>query len=48
MVFGKNEDELADKFKETLAEIPGVDFEFTQPIEMRFNELITGYCRFSD
>ncbi|MGV8993924.1 MAG: CusA/CzcA family heavy metal efflux RND transporter [Flavobacterium sp.] len=35
-------DELADKFKEALSEIAGVDFEFTQPIEMRFNELITG------
>ncbi|NEN25039.1 CusA/CzcA family heavy metal efflux RND transporter [Cryomorpha ignava] len=38
-----SKDELADKFKEALTnEIPGVDFEFTQPIEMRFNELITG------
>ncbi len=38
-----NKDELADVFKGALsAEIPGVDFEFTQPIEMRFNELITG------
>lgn len=35
-------DELADKFKEALSVIPGVDYEFTQPIEMRFNELITG------
>ncbi len=38
----ESKDELADKFKEALSEIPGVDFEFTQPIEMRFNELITG------
>jgi cobalt-zinc-cadmium resistance protein CzcA len=38
----KSKDELANKFKEALTEIPGVDFEFTQPIEMRFNELITG------
>jgi len=37
-----SKDELADKFKEALTEIPGVEFEFTQPIEMRFNELITG------
>lgn len=38
-----SKDELADRFKEALTEeIPGVDFEFTQPIEMRFNELITG------
>jgi cobalt-zinc-cadmium resistance protein CzcA len=35
-------DELADKFKEALSDIPGIDYEFTQPIEMRFNELITG------
>lgn len=38
-----SKDELADKFKESLSnKIAGVDFEFTQPIEMRFNELITG------
>jgi cobalt-zinc-cadmium resistance protein CzcA len=38
-----SKDELADKFKLALTkDIPGVDFEFTQPIEMRFNELITG------
>ena len=41
-VSAKTKDDLADKFKEALSEIPGVDFEFTQPIEMRFNELITG------
>ena len=38
----KSKDELADKFKAALAIIPGVEIEFTQPIEMRFNELITG------
>lgn len=39
----KTKDELADVFKEALlAEIPGVEIEFTQPIEMRFNELISG------
>ena len=48
-LFPKNEwitanskDELADHFKMALKEIPGIDYEFTQPIEMRFNELITG------
>jgi len=41
-VSAETKDELADKFKEALSEIAGVDFEFTQPIEMRFNELITG------
>lgn len=38
----ESKDELADKFKEALSIMPGIDFEFTQPIEMRFNELITG------
>jgi len=37
-----SKDELAEKFKEALAVIPGMEVEFTQPIEMRFNELITG------
>ncbi len=38
-----NKDELANLIKEQLQKrIPGVDYEFTQPIEMRFNELITG------
>lgn len=41
-VSAKTKDELADKFKEALAVIPGMELEFTQPIEMRFNELITG------
>lgn len=38
----KTKEELADKFKEALSVIPGMEYEFTQPIEMRFNELITG------
>ncbi len=37
-----SKEELADKFKEALSVLPGIDYEFTQPIEMRFNELITG------
>ena len=41
-VSANSKDELADRFKEALSVIPGVEFEFTQPIEMRFNELITG------
>ncbi|MFK7783157.1 CusA/CzcA family heavy metal efflux RND transporter [Psychroserpens sp.] len=41
-VSASTKDELADKFKEALALIPGMEVEFTQPIEMRFNELITG------
>ncbi|AWW30988.1 CusA/CzcA family heavy metal efflux RND transporter [Echinicola strongylocentroti] len=38
----ETKDGLADAFKEKLAILPGIDLEFTQPIEMRFNELITG------
>lgn len=36
-----SKDDLAALFKEKLA-VFGVEVEFTQPIEMRFNELITG------
>ncbi len=36
-------DELADKIKSALEkQIPNMEIEFTQPIEMRFNELISG------
>ncbi len=41
-VSADSKEELADKFKEALSILPGVEYEFTQPIEMRFNELITG------
>lgn len=41
-VSATSKDELADKFKEALAIIPNMEVEFTQPIEMRFNELVTG------
>jgi len=41
-VSAENKEELANEFKEALLVIPGIDYEFTQPIEMRFNELITG------
>ncbi|SMO66947.1 cobalt-zinc-cadmium resistance protein CzcA [Saccharicrinis carchari] len=37
-----SKEQLADRFKEALEIIPGIEYEFTQPIEMRFNELITG------
>lgn len=37
-----SKDELAEVFKDSLSVLPGIDYEFTQPIEMRFNELITG------
>lgn len=35
-------DELAEKMAEKLEAIPGVSFGFQQPIQMRFNELISG------
>jgi len=41
-VSASTKDELANQFKEALSVIPGMEVEFTQPIEMRFNELITG------
>ncbi|TMM58681.1 CusA/CzcA family heavy metal efflux RND transporter [Maribacter algarum] len=41
-VSADSKDELANKFKEAMAIIPGMEVEFTQPIEMRFNELISG------
>lgn len=41
-VNAKTKEELADKFKEALSVFPGIEYEFTQPIEMRFNELVTG------
>lgn len=37
-----SKDELVEMIKEELEKIPGVNYEFTQPIEMRFNELLEG------
>ena len=38
-----SKEELVEKMSERLArEVPGVGFGFTQPIEMRFNEMIAG------
>jgi len=39
---GKTREELANKMSEALSVIPGVSFGFQQPIQMRFNELMTG------
>ena len=42
-VSATSKDELADKIKLALEkQIPNMEIEFTQPIEMRFNELISG------
>ncbi|MCB9336022.1 MAG: CusA/CzcA family heavy metal efflux RND transporter [Flavobacteriales bacterium] len=38
----KTREELAEKMSEALSVIPGVTFGFQQPIQMRFNELMTG------
>ncbi|TGE22558.1 CusA/CzcA family heavy metal efflux RND transporter [Hymenobacter metallicola] len=38
----KTQEELAEKMAEALSVIPGVTFGFQQPIQMRFNELISG------
>src|SRR5699024_7196138 len=35
-------EELIAKMKENLTVIPGVNFVFSQPVELRFNELLTG------
>ena len=37
-----NREDLANKMAEALEVIPGVTFGFQQPIQMRFNELMTG------
>lgn len=41
-VSASNREELANKMSEALEAIPGVTFGFQQPIQMRFNELMTG------
>ena len=42
-VSATSKDGLADKIKEAVEnQIPNMEIEFTQPIEMRFNELISG------
>jgi cobalt-zinc-cadmium resistance protein CzcA len=34
--------ELVKKIEEAVEKLPGNNYEFTQPIQMRFNELISG------
>ncbi len=38
----KTQDELVEKIQSTLSGFPGINMAFTQPIELRFNELISG------
>lgn len=37
-----NKDELIAQMEEVVALVPGMAFEFTQPIKMRFDEMMTG------
>lgn len=41
-ISARTKDGLMEKMEASLRQIPGVDFEMTQPIQMRNNELITG------
>jgi len=41
-VSAKTKAELVEKMHTVVNQVAGVNFEFTQPIEMRFNELLTG------
>jgi cobalt-zinc-cadmium resistance protein CzcA len=38
----ETQEELAEAIEKVLANLPGQSFEFSQPIELRFNELIAG------
>lgn len=41
-VTAKSREELAEKMQEALEAIPGVNFGFSQPIQLRTNELLSG------
>jgi len=41
-VSAKSKAELIQKMQEKLSVLPGVNYVFTQPVELRFNELLTG------
>lgn len=38
----KSKEQLVNELRELVTQVPGNNYEFTQPIEMRFNELIAG------
>ena len=38
----KTKEQLVSEMEQSLRELPGNNYEFTQPIQMRFNELISG------
>ena len=37
-----SKEELIEKIQDKISVVPGVNFVFTQPVELRFNELLTG------
>jgi len=39
---GTTKDEVLSKINKAVSDVPGNNYEFTQPIQMRFNELISG------
>ena len=39
---GLHKNELIRQMQKAIAEVPGNNYEFTQPIQMRFNELLSG------
>ena len=41
-VSAKTREEMVDKMKSALDDLPGASFDFSQPIQLRFNELMTG------
>ena len=41
-VSASSKEELIEKIRKKLAHLPGLNFSFSQPVELRFNELLTG------
>ena len=41
-VSASTKEELIEKIREKLVHLPGLNFTFSQPVELRFNELLTG------
>lgn len=41
-ISAKSREDMMEEMEETLSAIPGINVEITQPMQMRFNELMTG------
>ncbi len=41
-VSASSKEELIEKILEKVSHLPGINFSFSQPVELRFNELLTG------